>query len=67
MEKKDFDIVVLDDNYSDVLGRLEALGFQMKDTGEGESHWLRYPKGKSPPQVAPEELGEVVEVLTFDK
>ncbi|GAI35168.1 unnamed protein product, partial [marine sediment metagenome] len=31
----DFDIVVLDDNYEDVVGRLKALGFQMMDTGEG--------------------------------
>jgi len=65
MEKKDFDIVVLDDNYSDVLGRLEALGFEMKDTGEGESHRLRYPRGKEPPKVAPEELGEVVVVISY--
>jgi len=65
MERKSFDIVVLNDNYQDVLSRLEALGFRMKDTGEGESHRLRYPRGEKPPQVAPEELGEVVEVLCF--
>ncbi len=65
-DKPDFDIVVLDDNYNDVLGRLEALGFEMKDTGEGESHRLRYPRDKEPPQVAPEELGEVVEVISYD-
>ncbi|GAI59874.1 unnamed protein product [marine sediment metagenome] len=66
MEQEDFDIVVLDDNYNDVLGRLEALGFRLMDTGEGESHRLRYPRGKEPPGVAPEELGEVVKVLRFD-
>ncbi len=65
MEKQAFDIVVLNDNYEDVLKRLEALGFQMKDTGEGESHRLRYPRGKTPPKAAPEELGEVVEVISY--
>ncbi len=67
MEQEEFDIVVLDDNYNDVLGRLEALGFRLADTGEGESHRLRYPRGKEPPRVAPEELGEVVQVLHFDQ
>ncbi|GAI61926.1 unnamed protein product [marine sediment metagenome] len=66
MEQSDFDIVVLDDNYNDVLGRLEALGFRLMDTGEGESHRLRHPRGRDAPRVDPDELGEVVQVLTFD-
>ncbi|GAI61665.1 unnamed protein product [marine sediment metagenome] len=65
MEQSDFDIVVLDDNYNDVLGRLEALGFSMKDTGGGESHRLRHPRGRDAPRVDPDELGEVVQVITF--
>ncbi|GAI67595.1 unnamed protein product, partial [marine sediment metagenome] len=65
-EKRDFDIVVLDDNYNDVLGRLEALGFRLMDTGEGESHRLRYPRGRDAPRVDPDELGEVVQVINFD-
>lgn len=64
MDKKPFDIVVLDDNYEDVLERLEARGFQLWDTGEGESHRIRYP-GVKAPQVDPEELGEVVEVISY--
>ncbi|GAJ14279.1 unnamed protein product, partial [marine sediment metagenome] len=63
--KPDFDIVVLDDNYQDVLKRLEALGFQTKDTGEGESHRLFVREGEEGPVVAPEELGEVVEVISY--
>ncbi|GAJ09973.1 unnamed protein product, partial [marine sediment metagenome] len=49
-----------------VLGRLEALGFRLMDTGEGESHRLRYPRGRDAPQGDPDELGEVVQVINFD-
>ncbi|GAJ16251.1 unnamed protein product [marine sediment metagenome] len=64
-ERSDFDIVVLDDKYSDVLGRLRARGFEMLDTGEGESHRLFVREGEEGPVVAPEELGEVVEVISY--
>jgi len=63
-----FDIVVLDDDYGEVLERLRAQGFQSVDTGLGESHRLRYPRGpfeSPPPEVAPSSLGNVVAIIEY--
>lgn len=69
-EEKPFDIVVLDGDYEQVLGKLRARGFNLMDTsgGAGESHCLKYSPGSPfdvPPQVTPEELGDVVDVIEF--
>jgi hypothetical protein len=61
-DEPEADIVVVRGDYGEVIQKLKDRGFELVDVGLGESHRLL---GQRP--VAPEELGEVIEVISLKK
>jgi len=61
-DEPESDLVVVRSTYDEVTRKLKQRGFELVDVGLGESHRL---VGQA--QVAPEELGEVIEVIRIRK
>ena len=61
-DEPEADIVVVHSDYGEVTQKLRERGFELADVGLGQSHRLL---GQTP--VAPEELGEVIEVISIKK